>query len=122
LSDLPNNGNYDGKQLVAKNNGAPPISIYRWIASVNAWVNVAMVKETVAYFVKKKNNTANILCFYDQISNSFITTEQQKEITITDIDLILYGVDNLKTITNKADGDIYVVYNTDLRLHCLYQY
>lgn len=121
-SALPTTGNYDGKQLIAKTNGELPMSVYRWVASLRSWINIGVVKETVVYFAKKKGNSTNILCFYDHNTKTFISTEQQKEITITDIDTIVIGTDALKTIVNQKDGDIYIVFNNDLQVYFLYQY
>ena len=121
-SELPNSSNYEGMQLVAKNSGGPPLNIYRWVSSTSLWVSVGLVKETVAYFVKRKGNAANILCFYDQRSSAFVSAEQQKHLTITTLDIIIYGVGNLNGIQSKEDGDTYVVLDYSLNLFCLYQY
>lgn len=121
-SALPSSGNYEGKQLVAKNSGSPPLNIYRWVSSVSRWVGVGLVKETVAYFVKRKGNATNILCFYDQNSSAFVSTEQQKHLTITTLDTTVYGVGNLNGIPSKENGDTYVVWDYSLNLFCLYQY
>lgn len=122
FSVLPSSGNYEGKQLVAKTSGDPPLNIYRWVSSISQWVSVGLVKETVAYFVKRKGNATNILCFYDQDSSAFVSTEQQKHLTITTLDTIIYGVGTLNGIQNKEDGDTYVVLDYSLNLFCLYQY
>jgi hypothetical protein len=90
------------------------MSVYRWVSAVGAWVNIGLVKETVVYFIKKKGLSTNILCFYDPNSTTFITTEQQKEISITDIDHVFRGADSLNSIQNKQDGDIYVVNDLNL--------
>ena len=121
-SELPNSGNYEGKQLVAKNGGRLPLNIYRWVSSTSQWVSVGLVKETVVYFVKRKDNATNILCFYDQRSSAFVSTEQQKHLTITTLDTIIYGVENLNEIQSKENGDTYVVLDYSLNLFCLYQY
>ena len=121
-SVLPSSGNYEGKQLVAKNSGSLPLNIYRWVSSISRWVGVGLVKETVAYFVKRKGNSTNILCFYDQNSSAFVSTEQQKHLTITTLDTTVYGVGNLNGIQSKENGDTYVVWDYSLNLFCLYQY
>lgn len=121
-SALPTTGNYDGKQLVAKINGEPPMSVYRWTASLQSWINVGVVKETVAYFAKVKDGATNILCFYDHKSQSFVSTKQKDHCFITNIDYIYASVANLSDISGKQNGDTYIARDSATQLYCLYQY
>lgn len=122
IEDLPSVGEYDGQQLVTKNNGGPPLFIYRWIAQARQWISISQVKETVVYLAKHKDNSTNILCFYDGNTNSFISISEQKQIVIADIDTIYPDESSLNASAPKEDGNVYVAFNRQLQIYGLYKY
>ena len=118
---LPASG-YNGQKLIAKTGGAPPLIVYQWFSSERSWVEIDQVKETVVYLAKRKNNLTNILCFYDAISGSFISTEQQKQLVITSIDTIYSSETQLNSNAPKADGNIFVALSSTTSNYCLFKY
>ena len=118
---LPTFG-YDGQKLIAKTGGAPPLIVYQWFSSVRGWVGIDQVKETVIYLAKQKNNLTNILCFYDANSNSFVSTEQQRQLVITSIDTIYSNEAQLNSNAPKVDGNIFVAFNSATNNYCLFKY
>lgn len=113
---------YDGQKLIAKTGGAPPLIVYQWFSSARGWVGIDQVKETVIYLAKQKNNLTNILCFYDANSNSFISTEQQRQLVITSIDTIYSNEAQLNSNAPKVDGNIFVAFNSATNNYCLFKY
>jgi hypothetical protein len=96
------------------------MSVYRWVSAVSTWVNIGLVKETVAYFAKVKDGLTNILCFYDHESQSFVSTKQKEYCIITNIDYVYGSVASLSGISNKQNGDTYIALDTTTQLYCLY--
>lgn len=115
-------GSYNGQQLVAKTNGSLPMGVYRWMHSESTWIFVDTVKENVVYLAKRKQNYSNIICFYDEKSGTFLSTEQRERLSITDIDRVFYGIGTLNSFLEAKDNDVYVVYDYQTSLFYLYQY
>lgn len=115
-------GSYNGQQLVAKTNGSLPMGVYRWMHSESTWIFIDTVKENVIYLAKRKQNSSNVICFYDEKSGTFLSTEQRERFSITDIDKVFFGIGALDSFLEAKDNDVYVVYDYLTSLFYLYQY
>jgi hypothetical protein len=98
------------------------MGVYRWMHSESTWIFIDAVKENVIYLAKRKQNSSNVICFYDEKGGTFLSTEQRERFSITNIDKVFFGIGALDSFSEAKDNDVYVVYDYLTSLFYLYQY